>query len=247
MELVSVIMPMYNSQKYIEESVKSVMMQTYSNWELIIVDDCSIDLGCNIIENIQKKDERIKLIKLEKNLGPANARNVAINNAKGRFIAFLDSDDIWRNNKLEVQINYMISREIAVSFTSYEILFMDRKEIRSFSVPDKISYNDLFFKNYMSCDTVIIDKKYLKNFKFYNFDRHEDYLTWLKLLKESKVAYGINQNLATYRVSKGSRSSSKFKNVIPLFNIFFKEEKLNFIKSLYYTARFSINSIKKYS
>ncbi|MGU8573755.1 glycosyltransferase family 2 protein [Clostridium perfringens] len=246
-DLVSIITPMYNSQKYIEEMLKSVINQSYSNWELIIVDDCSIDDSCKIVEKYSKFDKRIKLIKQKKNKGPAESRNIAIKISKGRYIAFLDSDDLWHKKKLEVQINYMLDKSIALTCTSYEMVSEDfSKSYGIFRVKNKIKYSDMLKKNYFSCDTVVVDKYKVNNIFMENFEKHEDYVTWLKYLKETEFAYGIDKVLAYYRISNNSRSSNKFSNIKPLFKIYYNIEELGIIKTIKYLLLYCINAILKY-
>lgn len=245
--LVSIITPMYNSEKYISEMIESVLKQTYKEWELIIVDDCSTDNSYKIVNRYVNIDSRIRLIKLESNKGPSDARNVGIKNSNGRYIAFLDSDDLWKKNKLEVQINYMISNNEAVTCTSYEILSEGlEKKYGIFYVPNKITYEKMLKRNYFSCDTVIIDRNKINNYYMEYYERHEDYVTWLKIIKQVEYASGIKEVLATYRVYDNTRSSNKISNIIPQFKIYYNIEKLGLIKSLYYLVFVCSMSLIKY-
>lgn len=246
-DLVSIITPMYNSEKYISEMIESVINQSYSNWELIIVDDSSIDTSCSIVENYILKNNKIKLIKQKTNNGPAEARNIGIRNSKGKYIAFLDSDDLWHKEKLKIQIKFMTENNIALTCTSYEIVSYNLKSsYGKFIVPSKITYKDMLKKNYFSCDTVVINKDYMKNINMESFEKHEDYITWLKYLKEVNLAYGISDVLAYYRISDNTRSSSKKNNIIPLYKVYYKFEKLGILKSGFYLLNYIIISIFKY-
>lgn len=246
-DLVSIITPMYNSEKYISEMIKSVISQTYINWELIIVDDCSKDNSVNIVNRFVKNDKRIRLLRQEKNKGPSCARNRAINESKGRFIAFLDSDDIWINTKLEKQIEYMKNNDVAITCTSYKIASEDNNIIyRDFIVPKIITYKMLLRQNYLSCDTVIIDKKYFKDLNIDNNIKHEDYIFWLKLIKNIEYVHGIQESLAIYRVRRGSRSSGKINSAIEIYKLYRLKEELGLIKSIFYTMQYMFRGYFKY-
>lgn len=247
-EIISIITPMYNASKYIGAMIESVLNQTYSNWELIIVDDYSTDNCTGIVKKYCKLDNRIKLIELNENRGPAHARNIAIDNSVGRYIAFLDSDDLWKKEKLEKQIKTMIENNCAVSCTSYEIIKSSTLEVlKNFNVPRRIDYKDMLRRNYFSCDTVMIDRRHINDVKMESYYKHEDYITWLKVIKQSKYAIGIQENLAQYRISEDTRSSNKIKNIKPQFEIYYNIEKIGILKSVYYTIGLCVLSLFKYS
>ncbi len=141
--LVSIITPVYNSEEFLSETIKSIQNQTYKNWRLLLVDDCSKDNSSEIIKSFRKEDARIKYIKLEKNSGAAVSRNVGIKNAEGRFIAFVDSDDLWDSRKLEIQIEYMLKENVGFSFTSYRYMRQDgSKRIRLQELLRKLTMKD---------------------------------------------------------------------------------------------------------
>ena len=241
-ELVSIITHVYKDERFVEETIKSVQSQTYTNWEMILVDDCSKDRSNVIIENLKKKDKRIKYIKLEKNEGVAIARNIGILRAKGRYIAFLDSDDLWHNDKLEKQLKFMKKNEIGFSFTSYEII--DGKSIKTGKVkiaPKEVNYNNLLKQNVIGCLTVMIDRK-KHNINFEKI-RHEDYAAWLKILVKNNIAYGIKEILASYRKTNNSLSGNKFKSAIWTWNIYRKKENLNIFKCIYCFFNYAIKSM----
>lgn len=245
--LVSVITPMYNSEKFIKEMITSVIDQNYTNWELIIVDDCSSDSSCQIVDEYLKKDPRIKLIKHIENSGPAQARNTAIENSTGEFIAFLDSDDIWMKNKLNLQVNVMREKKVAISCTGYEIYSSDLTvKYGDFSVPEDIEYSDLLKLNYFSCDTVMINKRMLTDIKMTTSPMHEDYVAWLNFMKQAEKAIGINEPLAIYRLSDNSRSSNKIRGIFERFLIFKNIEHLGLFKSCYYSCIYTIKGFLKY-
>jgi teichuronic acid biosynthesis glycosyltransferase TuaG len=246
-ELVSIITPMYNCEKYVEDMIKSVINQTYFNWELIIIDDCSTDNSIKIVEDIMKFEPRILLIKHFENLGPAEARNTGIRKAKGKFIAYLDSDDLWHKEKLKVQIDYMKNKNAATTCTSYGIISeSDKNFYNEFIVPPVIRYKDLLKRNYFSCDTVIINRTMIEDIYMESAPQNEDYITWLKIIKQVKVAYGIPRVLAQYRMSNISRSSNKFAGAFNRWKIYRVKERLSWTSSLYYIVHYCIGGLIKY-
>ena len=163
-KLVSIITPSYKSEKFISQTIESVLGQTYQNWEIIIVDDVSPDNSNKIIEEYSKKDSRIKLIKLEKNSGAAVARNIAIEESKGRYIAFLDADDIWKPEKLEKQIEFMRKNNYAFTYTAYEKVDENGVVFGKIGVPLKVSYNQLLRTCVIGCLTAVYDREKLAKF-----------------------------------------------------------------------------------
>ena len=245
-ELVSVITPSYNSEKYISQCIQSVISQTYENWQMIIVDDCSKDNTIDVIQEYCNIDERIKLIKLHENSGAAIARNTAIKLSKGRFIAFLDADDIWDSQKLEIQIEYMLKNNIGFCFSAYEVIDDDGSPLNKvIEVKNKITYWEYLKNTIIQTVTVVIDKKYVKNVEMPNLRRGQDFATWLKIMKEGIDAYGLNINLAKYRRANGSLSSNKIKAVKRTWYIYRKIEKLSILVSLYCFGGYALNACKK--
>ena len=164
-ELISIITPSYNSEKYLKECIESVLNQTYSNWEMLIVDDASIDGSRSIIESYSSKESRIKTILLDENSGAAKARNIAIDRSEGRYIAFLDSDDIWVPEKLEIQLMFMKDNKYAFTFSSYDVITEDGLKVTSrILVPIKISYSQYLKNTIIGCLTVMIDKSKFDKF-----------------------------------------------------------------------------------
>ena len=246
-ELVSIVTPAYNCEKYIAETIESVLAQTYTNWEMIIVNDKSTDNTLNIIKQYTKLDKRIKLINLSENSGAAVARNVALDNAKGRFIAFIDSDDRWKKDKLTNQIEYMIKNEYGFTYTNYEyILDENNKRKKIFKVKSKLNYSEALKNTIIGCLTVIIDKNIVGDFRMPLVRRGQDNLTWLMLLKKGHIAYGLNENLAEYRKVEGSLSNNKFKALKRQWYNYRKIIKLPFFECVYYYTFYIVNNIKKY-
>ncbi|WP_223229390.1 glycosyltransferase family 2 protein [Campylobacter concisus] len=239
-------MPSYNSEKFIIESVESVLVQTYSNWELIIVDDCSPDSSNHIIMKYVDSDHRIKLIKLEKNSGPAVARNTAIEAANGRYIAFLDSDDVWLPNKLEKQIKFMQDNDLAFTYSSYKLVGEDNEDLGLFITKDKISYFDMLKTCSVGCLTAIYDTEKIGKQYMPLILKRQDYGLWLKILKLIGETRGILEPLATYRIRKNSVSSNKVKAAKYQWKIYREIEKLSFLKSLYYFVFYAYNGVTKY-
>ena len=243
---VTIIMPSHNSEKFIIESVESVLVQTYSNWELIIVDDCSPDSSNHIIMKYVDSDHRIKLIKLEKNSGPAVARNTAIEAANGRYIAFLDSDDVWLPNKLEKQIKFMQDNDLAFTYSSYKLVGEDNEDLGLFITKDKISYFDMLKTCSVGCLTAIYDTEKIGKQYMPLILKRQDYGLWLKILKLIGETRGILEPLATYRIRKNSVSSNKVKAAKYQWKIYREIEKLSFLKSLYYFVFYAYNGVTKY-
>ncbi|RDY25015.1 glycosyltransferase family 2 protein [Romboutsia maritimum] len=244
--LVSIVTPVYNSEKFISDTIESVQNQTYRNWELLLVDDCSKDASAEIIESYRKDDERIKYIKLEKNSGAAVSRNVGIKNAKGRFIAFIDSDDLWEPRKLEVQMEYMIQKKLGFTFTSYRYMREDgTKTTKVAKAPGKIDYNGLLKNTIIGCSTVVIDREIIGNFEMPLVRRGQDTATWLKLLRVEKYAYGVSESLVNYRLVGDSISSNKVKALRRTWNTYRNVENLGLCKSAYVFCFYVFNAIKK--
>jgi len=244
--LVSIIMPLYNCEKFITETIESVISQTYSHWELIVVDDKSIDNSPTIVENFLHKDSRIKLISLDKNSGPTNARNRAIEEAKGRYIAFLDSDDIWLPNKLQYQLAFLNDNNLVLTYSTYETIDEKSEYINTRHCVPLITYKDMLKTNQIGNLTGIYDVDYFGKVYLENTG-HEDYILWLKLLKEIPYTKGITQVLAQYRIVGDSISANKFKVLKWQWNVYRKVEKLTVLQSIYYFIFYMYYAIKKRS
>ncbi len=233
--LVSIITPMYNGENFIAETIESVLAQSYRNWELLITDDCSKDKGPKIVKSYSEKDQRIKLFELESNGGGAVARNNSIKEAKGEFIAFLDSDDLWVPEKLKKQINWMIENKYDFTYSVYQHMTEggELKPVIS-KIKDRIDYNDMLRNNCIGCLTAIYNAKKLGKIYMPIVRVGQDFALWLQVLKKSNMAYGLNENLAYYRIRNGSVSRNKFKKMKYMWDIYREIEKLNMIKSGYY-------------
>lgn len=245
-DLVSIITPSYNSSKFIEDCVHSVLLQTYSNWEMIIVDDFSKDNSRDIITQLSAKDDRIAIRFLNKNVGAAEARNVAIRKAKGKYIAFLDSDDIWNPKKLERQISFMKKNERAFSFTSYQLISEEgNKSIKIIKAPEKMTYHSYLKNTIIGCLTVIIDRERTGEFEMPNVYSSHDMALWLLIMRRGFAAYGLNENLAKYRIVSSSNTANKIKAAKEVWDIYRKIEGLNIVYSIICFVGYAFNAIKK--
>lgn len=245
-DLVSIITPSYNSKRFIEDTVKSVQNQTYTNWEMIIVDDCSNDGTREILTRLADLDDRIKVFFMNENSGAAIARNKALKEAKGKFIAFLDSDDMWHETKLEKQLAFMRNKDIAFSFTEYEL--MDEEGVllnKKVEIPDSIDYHGLLKNTIIGCLTVMINREKTGYFEMPNIRTRQDFALWLSILKKGFTAYGLKETLSKYRVVKGSISSNKINAAKKTWYVFREVEKLNLVYSSWCFLNYSFQAIKK--
>jgi len=244
--LFSIITPSYNTARFIEETINSVLAQSYQNWEMLIVDDCSKDNSTEIILNYCKKDNRIKLIQLTKNVGAAEARNIALRKAEGQFIAFLDSDDVWASNKLEKQLEFMKQKNIAFCFSSYQTIDISGKNLnKTIHAPKIIDYRHFLGNTIIGCLTVVIDKSKTGYFEMPNIKSSHDMALWLLIMKRGFKAYGIDEILASYRLVPTSNTANKWKAAKNVWRVYRQIEKINIISSFYYFICYSANAIKK--
>ena len=246
-DLVSIITPSYNALKFIPTTIESVLYQTYQHWEMIIVDDVSSDNSNDVIADYMNKDSRIRLIKLEKNSGPAIARNHAIKEAKGRYIAFLDSDDLWHPDKLFKQISFMHLNDVALSYSGYfRIEEKNEKVIDQIHVPVRVDYNELLKQNIIGCLTAIYDTHHIGKIYMPDILRRQDFGLWLKILKKVPYAYGLDEPLAYYRIRTSSVSSNKILASKYNWKLYREVEKLPLYKAIYYFGWYTYRSILKY-
>ena len=242
---VSIIIPVYNAEKFIGKTIESVLNQTYKNWEMLIFNDKSKDDSLKIIKKYSEKDERIKVIDSKENVGVVAARNKLIEIATGEFIAFLDADDYWREQKLEKQIKYMKEQNALISCTEYIRVTEDEKEINDIIIKEIITYEDMLKNNYLGCLTVVYNANKLGKRYFKEREKNEDYVLWLEIVKETKIIFGLKENLAFYRVLNNSRSSNKIKVAKDRWEVYRKVERLSLFKSIYYFLQYVIRALKK--
>tara|TARA_Y100001936_G_scaffold142385_1_gene138901 strand:- start:342 stop:1091 length:750 start_codon:yes stop_codon:yes gene_type:complete len=248
MKLVSIIIPYYRKRKFIKSEIISAIKQSYSNIEIIIIYDDPIKSDLNYIKNLAKKDKRINILVNKKNLGVGLSRNKGIRFAKGKFIAFLDADDLWLKNKLKIQIKFMKESLCDFSHTSYSIIDEFGKE-----KSDRVAYNyENFDELLKSCNiglsTVVINKKLLnKKFTFPDLKTKEDFVLWLKLVKSGIKIKSIKKKLVKWRKVDNSLSSSIVQKLFDGFTVYNTYMKFNYFKSFYYLFLLSINYLKKRS
>ena len=247
-DLISIIIPVYNAENFLKDTIRTVEEQTYKNWELIFVNDCSSDKSVEIIQNEMKKNEKIKLLQLKENSGAAVARNTGIREAKGRYIVFIDADDLWEREKLKKQIKFMKEKDCAFSFTSYE--FADEKGIgngKIVRVPKKINYREALKNTTIWTSTVMFDVKKLGKelIQMPNVKRGQDTATWWKVLKQIPYAYGIDEVLSYYRRTNDSLSSNKIRALKRTWNLYRNVEHLNIFYSFYNFCWYVLNAIKR--
>jgi len=242
--LVSIITPCYNTELYIEETIKSVLVQTYKNWEMIIIEDGSTDKSRGIIQSYVRQDSRIRLINNSENIGVAQSRNKGIEVASGEYIAFLDSDDVWLENKLMLQLNIMQKENVYLCYSAYDIIDSKGNILSNFKIRKQVSYKDMLKTSSMGTLTTIYNAKVLGKYYFENIG-HEDYAMKLQILKTIPYAKGVNQTLARYRVHSQSLSVNKFQAALWQWHIYRKIEKLSFFQSAYYFIHYAYYGILK--
>tara|TARA_Y100000992_G_scaffold293385_1_gene251950 strand:- start:11197 stop:11937 length:741 start_codon:yes stop_codon:yes gene_type:complete len=246
MTLVSVIIPYFRKREYIKKTLNTVLFQTYKNLEIIIIYDDTDKSDLKFVKGLKSQDKRIRLIVNKKSLGAGLSRNVGVKFARGKYIAFLDADDLWKKNKIEFQLEYMIKNNFKISHTSYEVINSENtiKKIRK----SKIFFN--FDELLKSCDiglsTVMIYKKtFSRELKFPNLITKEDFVLWLRFLKKGyKIGY-LNRNLSSWRKLENSLSSSTLQKLKDGFIVYNKYMEFNILKSLYYVLILGINSLGK--
>ena len=244
--LVSVILPNYNNEKYLNQSINSVIEQTFINWELFIIDDASSDNSLKII-NKYKKNENITILNLKKNKGVSFCRNLGMRLSKGKYIAFLDSDDFWTNNKLDGQIRFMSTKGYQFSFSDY-FSFKDGnyEKTKQTSINRKFCFDSFIRNTSINTSTMILEKKIVANIKFPKLKLLEDYIFKCKILKKGYFAYKFDKVTAAYRIQRKTRSSNLLKNFFYLLYYNHTINRLFFVKNLFSVMHVFLNSLKKY-
>lgn len=244
-ELVSIIMPAYNCEKYVSAAIESVICQTYFNWELIVVDDCSIDDTFAVISSYSD-DKRIKVFGNEKNRGVSYTRLVAVSKAKGDWIAFLDSDDVWEPDKLVKQFILQKEKNAELIYTGSAFMNdLGNKYKWIFEVPTEVSYKELLKQNVISNSSTLVKKDLYVKFAPDRDDIHEDFACWLGILKTGVIAYGVNEPLLIYRLTNSSKSSNKFKAVGMNWKTY-RYNGLSVFKTIYYMCWYIVKGLLKY-
>jgi len=250
--LVTIIIPYKNNLKYLFLALESIFFQTYKKYKIIIIYDNEDKKDLKNIKRFISKKKNIKkfpikIIINKKNLGAGESRNIGIRFSKTKYIAFLDSDDLWRKNKLKFQLDYMNKYQLPISHTSYNIINESGKKISSRKSKKKLYYKDILNSCDIGLSTVMINLNFLNknNFKFPKIKTKEDYVLWLKILKKTSFIKGINKNLTNYRKTKNSLSSSSFVNIINGYKVYRDYMKMGIIESLYRLLILSTNYLKK--
>jgi len=244
--LVSIIVPAYRAATVIGETINSVIAQTYSNWEMLIADDCSPDNTTEVVLNAAARDPRIKLIKCLINGGPAAARNAALARAKGRWIAFLDSDDVWLPTKLADTINFALAKSSVLTFTGFRRMSFDGQVIgRYISVPSRLSFHALLGNTAIATSTVLVDRSRIKSLVMRPV-YYDDFVCWLEILKQGHLAHGLDSDLMRYRVVSNSVSRNKRRSATEVWKIYREVEKIGRVMSAWYFANYAIRAFIKY-
>ena len=244
LNLVSIIIPFYQKKLFFKKTINSILKQTYRNYEIILVYDDPNKQDLIFVKKILKKIRKKKIIVNNKNLGVGYSRNIGIKNCNGKFIAFLDADDIWHKNKLKIQLNFMLKKKCDFSFTAYKIIDEKNKKIQVINAKDTLTHKDLIVSCDIGLSTVILKSKILKNYKFPNLKTKEDYVLWLKLSKNIELK-GLNKILSYWRKTDNSLSSSTFQKIKDAFLVYYKYLNFNIFKSFFLVLNLSINFVKK--
>lgn len=243
-DLISIITPAYNAEAVLAEAVASVQAQTYSLWEMVITDDKSTDGTLQLARRLAAKDARIRVIARPSNGGAAAAKNDAIRAARGQFLAYLDSDDLWLPHKLEAQLDFMRSTGTSMCFSSYQPFTSEGKRLLPVLAPPSVSYCQLLKRNIVGNLTVVIDRFQHPVVPTPSID-YEDFVSWLTLLRGGSVARGIPEVLALYRVSSNSVSSQKLRSARWVWRIYRESERLSLLASAWYFAHFAFGLLKQ--
>lgn len=243
---VSIITPAYRAASFVGETIRSAQMQEHTDWEMLIVDDCSPDDTCAVIETFSAADPRVRLIRQPQNAGPAAARNVALAQARGRYIAFLDSDDLWMPGKLSQQLQFMRELSAPLSYTEYRRINQDGSLLgRRIPVPSSLDYRQLLCNTAIITSTVIVDTDVTGRVSMPDAP-YDDYALWLKLLRAGHVAHGLKADLLRYRVVAGSVSRSKSTSAMRVWRTYRDIESLGMVRSAWSFANYAIRGWLKY-
>lgn len=245
--LVSIITPCHNAEAYLSHTIESVINQTYSNWEMLIVDDCSTDNSAEIIKQYSLNNPRIRYLKTEKPSGsPALPRNIGIDNSKGEYIAFLDSDDIWLPDKLEKQVNFMEQNSYSLSYSYYEKMdWNGRRDNRVIRTRDLTTYFDLLKSNSIPCLTSMVKRDAIGETRFKQIAQ-EDFCFWLDILRKGFTGYNLKEVVAVYREAKNSRSANKFDMFKGYWNVIRNHQHIPFLPACRDMITYTIQGFSKY-
>ncbi len=247
MPLVSVIIPAYNAEKYLSETVSSVLKQTEKDLEILIIDDCSKDNTKTLAYELAKDDSRITVVENETNMGVAKTRNKGFSIARGKYVALLDSDDVWLEDKLERQIKSAKEKKADLVYCSYSMIDEKGEKVcEDFIVPEVVTYESMLLQNFIGCSTVLLTKETVDKFPFPTDMYHEDFALWLDILKSGKKAVGNVEVLSKYRLLRNSRSAGKLKCAKHRFMIYRKHLHIPLLKSLWLMCNYAFSGFRKY-
>lgn len=244
--VVSIITPLHNAESYLRQTLESIFSQTFQGWELILIDDNSTDNTIEIAHTYLERDHRVRLIQLDQNSGAAVARNKGIEQAKGRYLAFLDSDDLWLPDKLEKQLHFMQETACPFTYTAYEKIDKQGEYLGKVGVPALATYKSLLKTCFIGCLTVMLDTEYFGRVAMPLLRKRQDYGLWLKLLKQTDEAKGMPEVLARYRVHQGSISANKLNAVVYTWRLYRNVERLSLIQSLYYFSHYAVKGLLRH-
>lgn len=245
--VISIVTPCYNAGRFIKETIDSVLAQSFTSWEMLIVDDCSTDNSAEVIQSYNSIDSRIKYYRTDKNTGsPAIPRNIGIEHAQGRYIAFLDSDDIWYPDKLKDQVELMMAKPCGVCYTDGVMINEAGEILRTMRKADWVDYRRTLKRNELSCSSVVIDKSIIGNLKFQNMPK-EDFAFWIELMKLSgEVAYNTGRVSYAYRLVGNSRSRNKGSIIKQQWHVLRHVARLGLFDAAYCFGCWALRNVKKY-
>lgn len=244
---VSVIMPAYNAASYIETAIRSVMGQSFTDWELIVIDDCSRDATVEIVTRLASEDRRITLLCNEVNMGVSKTRNRGLDLARGRFAAFLDSDDVWHPEKLKVQLECLKRTGADFAYCSYAIVNAEGEKVKAdYIVPENITFESMLRRNDIGCSTVLLTAPIVQKYRFGSGFYHEDYVLWMQLLRDGYQACGTVEILVDWRFIENSRSFDKRKSAKNRWLIYRNYLGLSFVRSVWAFSGYAVSGVKKY-
>lgn len=245
--LVSIVTPVYNAEEFLSDTIDSVLGQTFTNWEHILVNDASTDGSLNLLKSYAEKDDRIQVINLAENSGAAVARNTGLEAARGQYVAFIDSDDVWHQDKLARQLQFMEENQYAFTYTDFAMVDTDGTILKAKAdVPDQLGYRQLLKNTAIACSTVVIDRHVVGNFKMPLVRKGQDTATWLKLMREQNlIAYGLQAVLNYYRQVPGSISSNRLGALKRTWHTYYHLEQLPLPQAIYYFIWYIINAVRR--
>ena len=244
---VSIITPAYNAENFLPETIDSVLNQTFRDWELIVVDDCSTDRTFEIASAYAEKDPRVRVVRNEVNAGVAATRNHGLDVATGDYIAFVDSDDLWLPEKLEKQLRFMKEKGVAFSYTAYQKYVTETKERgKVLRAPAKMTAKKILGNTAIGCLTVMVDRKTVGDFRMPLLPHTEDNCTWQEILSRGYVGYGIPEVLSLYRISDRSMTSDKSRAAKQQWETYRKHYKFSIVKSAYYFTKYAVHAVIKH-